>query len=442
MSFLKPYPQYKEADIPWLIKIPSGWSVLPLFSAALEKKLKNTGMQESNLLSLSYGKIVRRDIKSNEGLLPDSFETYQIVDRDDMVFRMTDLQNDQRSLRSALVPERGIITSAYIAVQPQSISPHYFDYLMRAYDIQKVFYSMGGGLRQSLRFEDMRRLPLVIPPQLEQKQIVDFLGKETSRIDTLIAKKTRFIELLKEKRQAVITKAVTKGLDDSVKMKDSGVEWIGEVPEYWEIKQLRHLGCFRKGLSITKADLLDDGVPCLNYGEVHSRYPFEVNQDFQPLRKVSEGYLASHPEARVAQGDFVFADTSEDFEGVGNFTLISGKQPLFAGYHTIIYKVTVNTTVPRFLAYYFESFAFRTQLRMLVKGVKVFSITQEILRGANIWLPPTLEQNIIADFLDRETSRIDILLSKTERSIELLKEKRSALITAAVTGKIDVREAA
>src|SRR5690606_21676902 len=115
-------------------------------------------MREKNLLSLSYGRIVRRDINSNEGLLPESFETYQIVDRNDIVFRMTDLQNDQRSLRSALVRERGIITSAYIAVRPKGINPSFLGYLIRAYDVQKVFYAMGGGLRQSLKFEELRRL--------------------------------------------------------------------------------------------------------------------------------------------------------------------------------------------------------------------------------------------------------------------------------------------
>ncbi len=218
--------------------------------------------------------------------------------------------------------------------------------------------------------------------------------------------------------------------------RDSGVEWLGAIPEHWGVKQLRYLGRFRKGLTITKADLADTGIPCLNYGEVHSLYPFEVNQDIQPLKCVPPEYLETDPSACVKSGDFVFADTSEDLEGVGNFTHVSGMEPLFAGYHTIIYSLDSEVS-SRFLAYCLESFAFRTQLRLGVKGVKVFSVTQEILRGGTAWLPTTAEQTKIARFLDHETARIDALIEEQQRLIELLKEKRQAVISHAVTKGLD-----
>ena len=218
--------------------------------------------------------------------------------------------------------------------------------------------------------------------------------------------------------------------------KDSGVEWLGEMPEHWVVKQLRYLGRFRKGLTITKADLTDTGIPCLNYGEVHSLYPFEVNQDIHPLKNVPAEYLETDPSACVVYGDFVFADTSEDLDGVGNFTHVSGMDPLFAGYHTIIYSLNSEVS-SRFLAYCLDSFAFRTQLRMGVKGVKVFSVTQEILRGGISWLPTTAEQTQIARFLDHETARIDALIEEQQRLIELLKEKRQAVISHAVTKGLD-----
>lgn len=211
---------------------------------------------------------------------------------------------------------------------------------------------------------------------------------------------------------------------------------VRRSPEGWELKSLRHLGRFRKGLTITKADLLDDGIPCLNYGEVHSRYPFEVNQDVQPLRCVNPAYNETNPEASVSSGDFVFADTSEDFEGVGNFTLVTGESPLFAGYHTIIYSLSSEVD-PRFLAYGLDSFPFRTQLRLSVKGIKVFSITQEILRGARVLLPSMDQQRSIAKLLDEETAVIDTLIAQKTRFIELLKEKRQAVITKAVTKGLD-----
>lgn len=217
---------------------------------------------------------------------------------------------------------------------------------------------------------------------------------------------------------------------------DSGVEWLGVVPEHWSVKPLRYLGRFRKGLTITKADLTDTGIPCLNYGEVHSLYPFEVNQDMQALKCVPVEYLETEPSSCINYGDFVFADTSEDLEGVGNFTHVSGLEPLFAGYHTIIYSLDSDVR-SRFLAYCLESFAFRTQLRMGVKGVKVFSVTQEILRGGIAWLPTIAEQTQIALFLDHETARIDALIEEQQRLIELLKEKRQAVISHAVTKGLD-----
>ena len=218
--------------------------------------------------------------------------------------------------------------------------------------------------------------------------------------------------------------------------RDSGVEWLGVVPEHWGVKPLRYLGRFRKGLTITKADLTDIGIPCLNYGEVHSLYPFEVNQDIQALKCVPAEYLETEPSSYISYGDFVFADTSEDLEGVGNFTHVSGLEPLFAGYHTIIYSLDSDVS-SRFLAYCLESFAFRTQLRMGVKGVKVFSVTQEILRGGIAWIPTTAEQTQIARFLDHETARIDALIKEQKRLIGLLKEKRQAVISHAVTKGLD-----
>lgn len=140
MSFPR-YPEYRASGIPWVEFIPTAWNILPLYAIAKECDDSNQGMQEKNLLSLSYGRIVQKDINSNDGLLPESFETYQIVQPNDIVLRLTDLQNDQRSLRSALVEQTGIITSAYLAVRSQGVVPRFLNYLLRAYDTTKVFYS-------------------------------------------------------------------------------------------------------------------------------------------------------------------------------------------------------------------------------------------------------------------------------------------------------------
>ena len=214
--------------------------------------------------------------------------------------------------------------------------------------------------------------------------------------------------------------------------KDSGVEWLGKIPSHWTMSKLRYLFDFSKGLSITKENLQDEGIPCVNYGEVHSKYGFEVDPKKHLLKCVSENYLKTSENALLNNGDFVFADTSEDLKGSGNFTHLVGDEQIFAGYHTVIARPH-NANASRFYAYLFESKEFRSQIHLAVKGVKVFSITQAMLRSANAWLPSTDEQVKIANFLDHETAKIDSLIEKQQQLIQLLKEKRQAVISHAVT---------
>jgi len=293
----------------------------------------------------------------------------------------------------------------------------------------------------SLRLPLIQNFMIAVPPLQEQQAITNYLDKVTAKMDALIEKQTKLIELLKEKRQAIISTAVTRGLDNTVDMKDSGVVWLGEIPEGWKVTKLRYIFSFGKGLTITKANLVDEGIPCVNYGEVHSKYGFEVDADKHPLKCVDRSYLADSKSSFLSIGDFVFADTSEDLEGAGNFTHVSSEAEMFAGYHTIIARQIDNNSY-RFLAYLIDSQVFRNQIRLSVKGVKVFSITQAILRASISWLPDLKEQQTIANYLDDKTSKIDSLIAKATKAIELLKEKRTALISATVTGKIDVREAA
>jgi type I restriction enzyme S subunit len=199
--------------VPWVGPIPRAWQILPILAVTEPSEIPNTGLVETNLLSLSYGNIIRKDIGTSDGLLPESFETYQIVESGMIVFRFTDLQNDKRSLRSALVRERGIITSAYLADSVHGVDPGYFAFIMRSYDIAKVFYGLGGGLRQSLKYADIRHLPIPVPPLAEQKAITGFLDQETAEIDAFIADQERLIELLGERRSALITAAVTGQID-------------------------------------------------------------------------------------------------------------------------------------------------------------------------------------------------------------------------------------
>lgn len=204
----------KPSGIEWVGEIPSDWEVKPFFSLGAEVKTLNRDLKEKNLLSLSYGEIVRKDIEANFGLLPESFDGYQIVEKGDLVFRFTDLQNDQKSLRSGVVKEKGIITNAYLGFRPHSIHSEYLNYVMRAYDLQKIFYAMGSGLRQSLTFSDVKKLLIPLPPMVQQLEIVEHLDGELQYIDELITKQRSLVALAQEKHKAVVSNLLEERADE------------------------------------------------------------------------------------------------------------------------------------------------------------------------------------------------------------------------------------
>ena len=208
---LNPNVPMKDSGIPWIGQIPAHWDLKYLFQIAREHYISNKEVHHQNLLSLSYGKIVRKDINTTDGLLPASFDTYQIIEPGNIVFRFTDLQNDHKSLRVGLTKETGIITSAYVVVEvdQEYILPEYFYYTLHSFDIKKLFYSMGGGLRQSLNYNGIRKLNIPIPPIEEQKSIVSFIEEKTNRIETMIRSLESEIEHLSEYKQRLISDVVT-----------------------------------------------------------------------------------------------------------------------------------------------------------------------------------------------------------------------------------------
>ncbi|WP_180177560.1 restriction endonuclease subunit S [Acinetobacter sp. YH12039] len=218
--------------------------------------------------------------------------------------------------------------------------------------------------------------------------------------------------------------------------KDSGVETLGKIPNDWDVLRFRDICDFGKGLNITKENLEEVGIPCVNYGEVHSKYGFEVNPEIHQLKCVSENYLKSSPKSLLRYGDFVFADTSEDIDGSGNFTYLNSHRITFAGYHTVIVRPKDKINV-RFLAYVFDSRSFRNQIRKAVKGVKVYSITKAILKNTNVWLPNSDKQLEIASFLDQKTTEIDQAIAIKEQQIALLNERKQIVIQKAVTQGLD-----
>lgn len=206
---LDPDAEMKDSGIPWIDRVPASWRICPLYSIIDQVKNINKGLKNENLLSLSYGRIKRKDINSNEGLLPASFETYNVIEPGDIVLRLTDLQNDKKSLRVGLCKEKGIITSAYVTVRPKHCNPSFLYYVLHSYDLRKVFYDLGTGLRESMKYDDIKRLLIYLPSEEEQKRIVSFLEVKNNQVDIAIQRQKSMIEKLKAYRQSLIYEVVT-----------------------------------------------------------------------------------------------------------------------------------------------------------------------------------------------------------------------------------------
>ena len=219
-------------------------------------------------------------------------------------------------------------------------------------------------------------------------------------------------------------------------MKDSGVEWIENIPSDWTIVPLKWIVKFGKGLPITKDNLVEQGVPVVSYGQIHSKTNSGTHLGKDLMRFVNEKYFQSNPSSLGKKGDIFFADTSEDYAGVGNAVLVDEDEPVFAGYHTVIVR-PIDLLYSKYLAYLFLTDAWRSQLCSRVSGIKVFSVTQGLLKETTIILPPTEKIATMTDYLDRKCAEIDAIIAKQQQIIEKLKEYKLSVITEAVTKGLD-----
>ncbi len=427
---MKKYNKYKDSGIDWIGKIPEHWIVTTV----------------GRLHNLGRGRVINSiEIAENEGEYPvysSQTEDYGIMgylNSYDFEGEYVTWTTDGANAGTVFYRDGKFnCTNVCGTIQPKN-----WDQI----DLRFLPYYLNLGTKFSVRLDInpklmnnmMAKIPLIIPPKPEQTSIANFLDRKTAEIDELIADKKELLQLYEEEKTALINQAVTKGVNPDVKMKDSGIEWLGEIPEYWEVKRFDFMFKFSRGLSITKADLINEGVPCVTYGEIHSKYPFELKPEIHPLKCVTSSYLETHQNSLIKKGDFVFADTSEDIVGSGNFTYLNSNMSVFAGYHTIIAIPQIKFK-SRFVAYYFETLNFRNQIRSQVSGTKVYSITQAILKFTNIALPTIEEQKNIVNYIDEKLQVIDAKIAQTEKLIELYVEYRNALISEVVTGKIKVTD--
>lgn len=430
---MKSYDKYKDSGIEWIDGIPEHWEVkkLKYFSNIIMGQSPDSSECNKNGIgtpflqgNAEFGK--RNPIEQNWCTNPN-----KIAQKNDILLSVrapiaaVNIANKEFGIGRGLCAIRNKM-------------PNYQYYL--ALSLFDELNSLGtGSTFKAISIEQIQNVKIPIPPLSEQKAIADYLDRKTSEIDELIAYKKRLLDLYEEEKTAIINQAVTKGINPNAKMKDSGIEWLGEIPEHWEVKRFDFLFSFSRGLSITKDNLNTVGIPCISYGEIHSKCKFEVKPEVDNLKCVDEGYIETSPKSLMYSADFVFADTSEDIEGSGNFSYLNSSTPIFAGYHTIIARLKNKSDCnARFFAYFFESQPFRNQIRYKVTGIKVYSITQQILKYTNLTFPLLNEQIKIVKYIDNELLTINSKIEKIKILIKLLEEYKKSLITEVSTGKVKV----
>ena len=417
----------KPSGIEWIGDIPDDWEVRKLLSLFKEHKDRNKNLEEQNLLSLSYGKIKRKDINNNDGLLPASFETYNIVEKGDIVFRLTDLQNDKRSLRTGIVTQRGIITSAYVTIRPKiKLDSRFYHYLYHMYDICKVFYGMGDGVRQGMGFEDLKNIPTLIPPLKTQQRIADYLDEKCGEIDATIAKQKEIIEKLKAYKQSLISETVTKGLDKSAPLKPSGIDYLGDIPNDWEVKRVKNTGKLIGG----------SAFPDEYQGVKNEEIPFIKVKSLaeDPISRNGKDSISESIRSKLNAEKFIIG--SVVFAKVGAALLLQR-------FRILEFESCIDNNMmgfiplaiePRFFKYVTVLFDFS----YFVNPGTVPSINQEQIGNIKIPFPPLKTQQKIADYLDSKCSQIDKYITEKQNIIQKLDAYKKSLIFECVTGKRDL----
>ncbi len=432
----KPYPEYKDSGVEWLGEIPAHWEVKRLKHLAV---LNPEALPEDTDPTLqmvyvdiggvdSLGRINERE-QVTFAAAPS--RARRLVRHGDVI--VSTVRTYLRAIVPISDPEPGtVVSTGFAVVRPaDDLTTDYAAYALRApYFVERVVANSKGVSFPAINESEMATYEIAAPPEPEQRAIAAFLDRETARIDGLVAKKERLIELLQEKRTALITRAVTKGLDPTVPMKDSGVEWLGEIPAHWEVKKWRYCCHVTEGQVAPDDDRFRDRILIApNHIESGTgRILYTETADEQGA--ISGKYL-------VAPGAIIYSKIRPALNKV-----------CIAGGHWLcsadMYPVAIaeERLEARFLLYFMLSEPF---VRMMVDEsmrVAMPKVNREKLAACPLIIPDTDEQRAIAAFLDRETAHIDALIAKVRDAIALLKELRTALISAAVTGRIDVREEA
>ncbi len=411
MSKWQKYPAYKDSGIEWIGRIPKEWEVLPTKRFHKITKEINSRKICNNVLSLTLRGVVNNNINSPEGLVPKDYATYQIFEKDNLVFKLIDLENISTS-RVGIVHEKGIMSSAYIRLEVGNNSfPRYAYYYFYNLYLNQVYNNLGSGVRSTLTPTDLLNIFFIKPPKQEQIKIASYLDKKTSQIDKAINQKEKLIKLLKEYRQIIINEAVTKGVDENGKVrvdngdfKDSGIEWIGKIPRNWNVKKLKFVLTINNGQDYKKV-ISDEGYPVIGSG---GQFAY-ANQYLYDGEVLLLGRKGTVDKPLYFKGKFWTVDT-------------------------MFYGVSKQNNNTKFLYYSSLSIPFK----FYSTSTALPSMTQFDLNNHKIAIPPKQEQEKIVKYIENQTTKIDKALHLQQNYIEKLKEYKATLIDSVVTGKVRI----
>lgn len=424
------YGAYKDTRTDWLGVVPNHWRIAPLWT--LFRRTKRTGFEDEQLLSVyrDFGVVPKASRDDNNNKPSDDLSVYQLVEPGDLAI------NKMKAWQGAVAisGHRGIVSPAYFIYEStHSESDRFLHYLLRSPRYITGYLSISKGIRVNqwdLEPQYHSRMPVLLPPKEEQDAIATFLDRETAKIDALIADQEKLIALLAEKRQATISRAVVQGLDADVPVKQSGRLLSGTVPAHWGVGPLKRVASVIDCKHFT-VEFLDDGLPIVSIRELRDN-----RIDISDAKLTSESEWAYLRDGRVpAPGDLIYCRNAS----VGAVGYVSEHTaPFCMGQDVCLIR---PATASKYMYYYLLADEAVRQVEALLVGATIRRLNVDEIRNLVVAFPPPDEQLAIADFLDKETAQFDSLRAKAERSMTLLKERRSALIAAAVTGQIDVRNA-
>lgn len=442
---MKKYEVYKDSGVEWIGEIPEHWSRLRIKNIVSIKvtdgphetpEWKVEGIPfisaeaiRGNIIDLNYK---RGNISKEQH---DEYSKKSKVIIGDILF----CKSGSTTGKSAMVltdEDFGIWSPLAIIRADKNRINNVFLYqsIQSGWFRRQVETSWTFGTQPNIGMGALENLWVTMPPIKEQVTIARYLEHKTSKLDTLITKKEKLIELLQEERTAIINDAVTKGLDPNVRMKDSDIEWLGEIPQHWKIKKLKYVGQCQNGVS-AGAEYFGSGFPFVSYGDVYKNT--ELPLSVSGLAKSTDDDRGNFS---VMEGDIFFTRTSETIEEIGlaSTCMKTIENAIFAGF-LIRFRPFKGMLKKEFSKYYFRC---QIQRLFFVKEMNLVtraSLSQELLKRLPVLLPSLEEQKKISDFLDRTLNKIDTTISKTQQEIELLKEYKTALISEVVSGKVDVR---